>query len=433
MRKLVIWIVCFIAGAYAGTAVANEQGKLVLAKDSGMLALDEAYEMAIRNYPVTRQKELISKTAGLNMKSLSSGFWPQVTLSGQATYQSAVTEVPIKIPQFQFESLSKDQYRAMLDINQNVFDGGNVKTQKAILEQQRLVDEQKIDVEYQKLKERINDIWFSILFIDEQLKLVGLSQKDIEAVIRKVEAQVEQGTAYRSSLAGLKAEKLKNDQRSTDLNYTRKALVNVLSVFLGKELAHGITLQYPASAAADTSSIRRPELELVKRQTKLNDELRRSLDIKKTPRVSLFAQGGYGKPGLNMLVNEFDFFYIGGVRFAWNLNGFYNLTRDRQVNDYNRQSLSIQEEQLMLNIRAEMKKNQGDIDKYKDLISTDDEIILLRKQVKDASAAQLENGVITSSDYIREVNAEEQARQNQAMHRLQLLQAIIDQKTTTGN
>jgi len=134
-----------------------------------------------------------------------------------------------------------------------------------------------------------------------------------------------------------------------------------------------------------------------------------------------------------MLVNEFDFFYIGGVRFAWNLNGFYNLSRDRQINDYNRQSLSIQEEQLMLNIRAEMKKNQGDIEKYKDLISTDDQIIVLRKQVKEASAAQLENGVITSSDYIREVNAEEQARQNQAMHRLQLLQAIIDQKTTTGN
>jgi outer membrane protein TolC len=244
---------------------------------------------------------------------------------------------------------------------------------------------------------------------------------------------VEQGTAYRSSLAGLKAEKLRNDQRSTDLNYTRKALVDVLSVFLGKELTQGIVLQYPAGLSADTSQVRRPELELIRRQTKLNDELRKSLDIRKTPRISLFAQGGYGKPGLNMLVNEFDFFYIGGVRFAWNLNGFYNLSRDRQINDYNRQSLSIQEEQLMLNIRAEMKKNQGDIDKYKDLISTDDQIIVLRKQVKEASAAQLENGVITSSDYIREVNAEEQARQNQAMHRLQLLQAIIDQKTTTGN
>ena len=187
MKKLAILVACFIALFYSGAVSANERPRGLWGPDSSTLALEEAYDMAIRNYPVTRQKELISKTAGLNMKSLSSGFWPQVTLSGQATYQSAVTEVPIKIPQFQFESLSKDQYRAMLDINQNVFDGGNVKTQKAILEQQRLVDEQKIDVEYQKLKERINDIWFSILFIDEQLKLVGLSQKDIEAVIRKVD------------------------------------------------------------------------------------------------------------------------------------------------------------------------------------------------------------------------------------------------------
>ncbi|HLO80427.1 MAG TPA: TolC family protein [Chitinophagaceae bacterium] len=420
MRKLFLLIICFIPAA-------------LMAKEPVVLGLEEAYQLAIRNYPLTKQKDLIARTSGLNMKSLSSGFWPQVTLSGQATYQSAVTEVPIKIPQFQFESLSKDQYRAVLDINQSVFDGGNVKSQKSVLEQQRLVDEQKIDVEYQKLKERINDIWFSVLFIDEQLKLVGLSQKDIEAVIKKVQAQVDQGTSYRSSLASLQAEKLRNDQRSTDLSYSRKALIDVLSVFIGQELPRDAELKYPAEQTADTSSIKRPEIELLKRQVKLNDEMRKTLDVRKTPRVSLFAQGGYGKPGFNMLVNEFDFFYIGGVRLAWNLNGFYNFGRDRQVNDYNRQSLGLQEEQLMMNIRAELKKSQGDIDKYRDLISSDDQIIVLRKQVKDASAAQLENGVITSSDYIRELNAEEQARQNQVLHRLQLLQAIIDQKTTTGN
>jgi outer membrane protein TolC len=420
MKKLIISIICFIP-------------MTLMAKEPVILGLEEAYELAIKNYPITRQKDLIARTSGLNMKSLSSGFWPQVTLSGQATYQSAVTEVPIKIPQFQFESLSKDQYRALLDINQAIYDGGNIRSQKSILEQQRLVDEQKIDVEYQKLKERINDIWFSVLFIDEQLKLVGLSQKDIEAVIKKVEAQVEQGTSFRSSLANLQAEKLKNDQRSTDLNYSRKALLDVLSVFIGRELPGDATLRYPAEQLPDTTTIKRPEFELLRRQVKLNDELRRTLDVRKAPRVSLFAQGGYGKPGLNMLVNEFDFFYIGGVRLAWNLNGFYNFGRDREINDFNRQSLGLQEEQLMMNIRAEMKKNQGDIDKYKDLINSDDQIIVLRKQVKDASAAQLENGVITSSDYIREVNAEEQARQNQVLHRLQLLQAIIDQKTTTGN
>lgn len=421
MKKLIITIICFVPMA------------ALMAREPVILGLEEAYDLAIKNYPITRQKDLIARTSGLNMKSLSTGFWPQVTLSGQASYQSAVTEVPIKIPQFQFESLSKDQYRALLDINQAVFDGGNIRSQKLILEQQRQVDEQRIDVEYQKLKERINDIWFSVLFIDEQLKLVGLSQNDIEAVIRKVEAQVEQGTSFRSSLAGLQAEKLKNDQRGTDLNYSRKALIDVLSVFIGRELPGDATLRYPAEQLPDTTNIKRPEFELLRRQVKLNDEMRRSLEVRKAPRVSLFAQGGYGKPGLNMLVNEFDFFYIGGVRLAWSLNGFYNFGRDREINDFNRQSLGLQEEQLMMNIRAEMKRNQGDIDKYKDLISSDDQIIVLRKQVKEASAAQLENGVITSSDYIREVNAEEQARQNQVLHRLQLLQAIIDQKTTTGN
>lgn len=408
---------------------------MLAATEPPALELEQAYTLAIKHYPITRQKDLIAKTAGLNMQSLSSGFWPQVSLGAQATYQSDVTSFPkgFQIPGAQVSALSRDQYRALLDVNQVIYDGGNIKSQRNILGQQQRIDEQRIDVEYQKLKERINDIWFSVLFADEQIRLVNLAQKDIEAVIRKVEAQVNGGTAYRSSLAGLKAEKLRNDQRVIDLQYNRKALLDVLSVFIGQELPPDASLQVPAAFTPDTILIKRPEFELLKRQANLNDELRKSLEVKKAPRLSVFAQGGYGKPALNLLLNEFDFFYTTGVRVSWNLSGFYNIGRDKQINDWNRQSLGIQEEQLTMSIRAELKKYEADINKYRELVRTDDEIILLRTQVKDASAAQLENGVITSSDYIREVNAEEQVRQNQAMHKLQMLQAIIDHKTTTGN
>ncbi len=404
-----------------------------LAQDSLSLNLDEAYALAIKNYPVTRQKDLVSRTSALNMQNLSSGLWPQIGLNGQASYQSAVTEVPIKIPSLQFDPLSKDQYRATLDLSQVIYDGGQVKSQQSILKQQQLVDEQKIDVEYQKLKERINDLWFSVLFLDEQLKLVNLSQQDVDVMLRKVSAQVQQGTAFKSALANLQAEKLKNDQRKAELRYSRKALIDVLGVFIGKELAPNSSLIYPQTALADSSVIKRPELELIKRQMALTDEQMKMIGVKKTPKVSAFVQGGYGRPGLNMLVNEFDFFYVGGVRFNWNLSAFYNNSRDKQINQLNREFIGIQADQLMLNIRADLKRYHADLNKYGELIKTDTDIIALRKQVSDASAAQLENGVITSSDYIREVNAEEQSRRNQVLHNLQLLQTVINYKTTTGN
>jgi outer membrane protein TolC len=157
---------------------------------------------------------------------------------------------------------------------------------------------------------------------------------------------------------------------------------------------------YPAEVAVDTTSIKRPELELVRREVMLNEELRRNLDVKKTPRLSLYGQGGYGRPGLNLLLNEFSFFYLGGLRLSWDISGFYNIGRNRQINDFNKQSLSLQQEQIMLNIRTELRKNDADIQKYKELVKSDNEIIALRNQVKIASASQLENGVITSSDYI---------------------------------
>ncbi len=418
--RLLIFLVCWPMSLMAG--------------EGSVLTLEEAYDLAIRQFPLTRQKDLIQKTAGLNLENIASVYLPQITLNAQATYQSDVTRFPkqISIPGVQISALSRDQYRALLDVNQLVYDGGNSKAQRMITEQQQRVDEQRVEVEYQKLRERINDIWFSVLFVDEQLQQVAISQKDLAAVVSKVEAQVQFGTAFRSSLATLRAEQLKNDQRALELNYNRKGLLDVLSVFLGKELPADQRLQVPRDSRADTASVKRPDLELVNRQMALNETMSRYFDVRKTPRISLFAQGGYGKPGLNMLLNEFDFFYMGGVRFTWNLSGFYNQGRDRSINQLSRQSLLVQQDQIMWQVRSELKKYDADIEKYGALDKTDQEIIQLRNQVKLASAAQLEQGVITSSDYVRDVNAEEQARLNQKLHQLQRIQAVVHQKTLIG-
>ncbi len=405
----------------------------ITAQNITVLSLDEANTLAAQHYPLLRQKALTQKSSDLVIDNLQKNYLPQVSLSAQASYQSAVTEVPIKNPAFAFEPLSKDQYRALMDINQLIYDGGSISQQKKIQLWNDKIEDQKIEVELQKLRERINQVYFSALFADEQISLTQLMQKDLDAGIGRVDAQVKNGTAYRSALSLLKAEKLKNEQRATEWQATRTGLINVLSEFTGRMLDASVKLEWPETSKLTlTDTIRRSELNLLKFQDSLLQQKNEQIDVRNRPKISAFAQGGYGRPGLNMLLNEFDFFYVTGLRASWQLSSLYTSKKDRELLEVNRRVLEVQRDNFLLQTRTQQIQQQVEIRKWASLLKTDEEIILLKTEVKDASKAQLDNGVITASDYIREVNAEDQARLNKVFHQLQWVQSIINYQTITG-
>lgn len=402
------------------------------AQDSQQLTLERVYELSEKNYPVTKQSELISKTAEISIDNLNKGYLPQVTLSGQASYQSDVTQVPIKFPGFEIETPSKDQYKVLADINQVIYDGGAIKQQKVLQQLNANVEEQKIAVELYKLKDRVSQIYLSILFLDEQLKQIELIREDLQTGIKRVEAQVNNGVAFRSNLSLLKAEVLKTDQRSIELNSTRKGLIAALSLFLGQPINQNTVFTKPAVLSSQAGVISRPELKLFQDQSILVDQQKKLITAKNLPKASLFVQGGYGQPGLNMLKNEFDAYYIGGLRLSWSLGGLYTKKKEKEQVEVNKRIVDIQRETFLLNTNTQIEQQQAEIDKMKQLVATDDVIIDLRQQVKEAAKAQLENGVITANDYLREVNAEDQARQSRIAHQLQLLQAEINYQTISG-
>jgi outer membrane protein TolC len=405
----------------------------IAAQNISILTLDEANAMAAKHYPLLRQKALTQKSSALALDNLQKNYLPQVSISAQATYQSAVTEVPIKTPAFQFEPLSKDQYRALLDVNQLIYDGGSISEQRKVQLWNDKIEDQKIEVELQKLRERINQVYFNALFAEEQITLTRLIDKDLDAGISRVDAQVKNGTAYRSALSLLKAEKLKNNQRATEWQATRVGLIEVLSEFIGSSLAESVKLEWPnANNIMLTDTINRSELSLLNFQDSLLQQKDRLIDVRNRPKFSAFLQGGYGKPGLNMLLNEFDFFYVTGIRANWQLSSLYTSKKDRQILEVNRQVLEVQRDNFLLQTRAQQIQQQAEIRKWASLLKTDEEIIVLKTEVKDAAKAQLDNGVITSSDYIREVNAEDQARLNKVFHQLQWIQSIINYQTISG-
>lgn len=405
----------------------------IVAQELKKITLQEAYDLAQKNYPVIKQIDLVRKTADLSIENISKGFLPQVNINGQATWQSDVTTIKgSAIPGLNIQAPDKDQYKLTADVSQLLYDGGSLREEKLSRRLNADVEEQRVDVELYSLKERINQLFFGILYIDEQLRQVGLVSQDLATGIKTVEAQVNNGVAFKSNLNLIKAEDLKNRQKAIELKASRKGFVETLELFVGKPLADDVILSTPNAMAAVTPVIDRPELKLFDRQTKMLDQQNNLIRSRLLPRASLFVQGGFGKPGLNMLDNELKFFYIGGLRLNWSLTGLYTQRRERELVKVNQQLVDVQKETFLLNTNSQLKQQQSEIDKWQQLIATDDEIIQLRHSVTDAAKAQLENGVITANDYLREVNAEDQARQTRIAHQVQLLLAQVNYQTISG-
>ncbi|MGE5106029.1 MAG: TolC family protein [Sphingobacteriales bacterium] len=398
------------------------------------LTLDKVNELARQNYPLIKQQGLVNKTRDISVENLQKSFLPQFSLSGQATYQSEVTKIDVPLPGINFDHPSKDQYKILADVNQLVYDGGVIKQQKEIQQLNAGVEQQRIEVELYKLTDRINQLYLSVLYIDEQLVQTGLIKKDIETGMKRVEAQVNNGVAFKSNLNVLKAEWLKADQRAIELSATRKGIIETIGLFINQTIEENTVFERPILTETKISfDIRRPELQLYSSQQKLFSGQNKLIDAKNLPKASLFFQGGYGRPGLNFLKNDFDLFYTTGIRFNWSFGGLYTSKKEREQVQVNNKIVDIQKDLFLLNTNTQLKQQQSEIDKIQQLIAKDDEIIELRTSVKDAAKAQLENGVITANDYLREVNAEDQSRQTKITHQLQLLQAKINYLTISGN
>jgi outer membrane protein TolC len=396
------------------------------------VTLEQVQAKARQQYPLFKQKDLIKQTKDITIENLNKGFLPQLSVSGQATYQSDVTTVKIPVPGVTIDPLSKDQYKIVADINQMIYDGGTLKQQRNIQQLNADVEEQKIEVELYKLEERISQIYLSILYIDEQLKQTQLIRDDLSTGTKKIEAQVTNGVAFKSNLNLLKAELLKVDQRVIELTATKTGLLDVLSLFTGETYTSSTMLTKPVIATATDQSILRPELNLFQRQQQLLGGQSNMIKAKNLPKTSFFFQGGYGRPGLNFLENKFATYYVTGIRFNWAFGGLYTAKKERELIGINQQIVAVQKDVFLLNTNTQLKQQQAEIDKINQLIAKDHEIVELRLKVKDAAKAQLENGVITANDYLREVNAEDQARQMLIVHQLQLIQAQINYQTTKG-
>lgn len=395
-------------------------------------SLSMAENRGRERYPLTRQKVLTNRAAQLSVKNLDRNFLPQISMNAQGSYQTDVTEITIPNAPFMVEPLSKDQYRLNMDINQLIYDGGVNKNQKDIVSLRASMESGRTDLELIRLKENIDLAYCNILFADAITAQLALVKSDLDNGISKVTAQLKEGVAFRSSLNMLKAESLKADQKIIEWKANRASFLQVLSILTDTVLTDDVQLETPVLAPSSSSDIQRPELNIISAQRSMSLKQIDLVNAKLRPRASVFLQGGYGRPGLNMLLNAFDWYGIGGLRLTWNFSNLYTAANEKQLAKIEKSNADIQEEAFRLNTQTQIARQRKEIEKTDALIQSDSAIIELRESVKNAASAQLEAGVITASDYLREVNALDQARQSLRSHEIQKIQAIIQLKNITG-
>lgn len=384
------------------------------------LTLEECYDLAKQNYPLIKRHDLIAKTKEYNLQNAAKGWLPQIQIVGQATYQNDVIQFPLQLPNMTIEPLSKDQYKVYADVQQNIYGGGMIANQKKMATINSEIELQKTEVETNQLEMRINQIYFGILQTDEQLQQTELTKSDLSSGLKKAEAQLENGVIFRSNVDVLKAQIVNLEQKQMELQSTKKSFLQMLSLFINKNIDENTTLEKPEKILIQDEN-KRAELKLFDLQKQGLEQQKANINSKNLPKIGAFFQGGYGKPGFNMLKNEFDIFYIGGLRLNIPISGFYTRKNDLALVETQQQEIEVLKENFLFNQQFRTIQNNSDLDKIQQLINKDNELIELRESIKKASLAQLENGVITTNDYLREVNELDRAKNQKIIHEIQYL------------
>ena len=412
---------------------------IMLSSVSRAQTLEECQQAAEKNYPLIKQYGLIAKTTQLTVKNIQKGWLPQVTASAQATYQSAVTAWPESMQTMyqqmglSMKGLRKDQYKISVDLQQTIYDGGAISSQRNIAQQEGKVQEVQTETNLYQVRRRVNEMYFSLLLLNEQIQL----NEDVKALLqsseKKLSAMVKGGTAATSDLDNVRAERLSVEQQNENLKQQKLMLQRMLSVFCGFEVNN---TQKPKPIQIASLVNKRPEMRLYNSQLELTEAKEKALDTQLRPKLGLFAQGFYGYPGLNMFEDmmnrKWSLNGIVGVKLSWNVSALYTHKNDKAKLNAQREMIENAREVFLFNNKLEEIQQSENINRYQTMMKSDDEIIVLRTNVRKAAESKLTHGIIDVISLLREINNENAAKTQQSIHEIDMLKEMYNLKYTNN-
>ena len=401
--------------------------------------LEECQLAAEKNYPMIKQYDLISQTTQLTVKNIMKGWLPQIAIAAQATYQSDVTSWPESMKgTFQqlginMKGLSKDQYKVGIDLQQTIYDGGTISSQRSIARQEEKVQKAQVETNLYQVRKRVNEMYFSLLLLNEQILL----NNDVKALLlsseKKLASMLKGGTIATSDFENIRAERLSVEQQNESLKSQQQMLQHLLSTFCGIKVSN---VQKPAPFETTISTNKRPEILLFDNQLQLSSIKEKALNSQVRPKLGIFAQGFYGYPGLNMFEDmmnrKWSLNGMVGVKLSWNIGALYSLKNDKAKLRLQREMTENAREIFLFNNQLEEIQQNENIKRYHTMKQTDDEIIMLRTNIRKAAESKLSHGIIDVNNLLREINNENAAKIQQTIHDIEMLKEMYNLKYTNN-
>lgn len=397
--------------------------------------LDECIGWAYDNYPQIKEMSLIEMTKGIDLKNAAYAWLPHLNISGKATWQSEVVEMPMDIPGMDI-NIPHDQYGLTAEFTQQIWDGGTSRSQKELAEAGAEVKKTQLETNLWSIRSRVQNVFLGIILIDKQLELNRLLRESLERSSEEVKSRMEAGVALPSDLDQVSVNILSCLQQRASLDADRKSYVKILGLLTGRDMTD-VELAVPQDAvnyvddgARDFET--RPEMAFYAAQLKQNEFQRRQLNTLISPKLNLSLQGGYGRPGMNMLSGDFSGYFVAGLKLQWNIGALYTRGLDKRKVNADALKIDLTRKSFILNSSVEAEQKNNAILKARDVLEKDSEIIALRQRIRASGENQYREGTIKMNDYLSMLDEEYKAKANESMHEVQLMMAVYDMKNTIG-
>ena len=397
--------------------------------------LDECIGWAYDNFPQIKEMSLIEMTKGIDLKNAAYAWLPHLNISGKATWQSEVVEMPMDIPGMDI-NIPHDQYGLTAEFTQQLWDGGTSRSQKELAEAGAEVKKTQLETNLWSIRSRVQNVFLGIILIDKQLELNRLLRESLERSSEEVKSRMEAGVALPSDLDQVSVNILSCLQQRASLDADRKSYVKILGLLTGRDMTD-VELAVPQDAVNYVDDgVRdfetRPEMAFYAAQLKQNEFQRRQLNTLISPKLNLSLQGGYGRPGMNMLSGDFSGYFVAGLKLQWNIGALYTRGLDKRRVNADAQKIDLTRKSFILNSSVEAEQKNNAILKARDVLEKDSEIIGLRQRIRASGENQYREGTIKMNDYLSMLDEEYKAKANESMHEVQLMMAVYDMKNTIG-
>ena len=403
------------------------------------VTLDYCLQRAEENYPEIKKYGLLESTSELSLEEINRGWWPRIGLSAQANLQNIVPAFPGILQNmlaqngFELKGMGKLQYKVAAELNQTIWDGGASKAQRAIERASLAESKAALDVELYAIRSQVENIYFGILLIQEQMKQTESTIELLSSNLQRLESMVRNGTAMQSDADMIEAQCLTLKQSMAEARNAMKGYRDVLSVYIGEELGEQ-TLICPVAEMPQSAESERPELTLFDKRVENNMARMKAIDTSVMPHIGFFTQAYYGYPGYNyfesMTNRNLSFNIMAGVRLNWNVESLYTKDSKRRKLMLSSDMINADKEKFLFNSRIQSARENSEIEAIRDVIKEDSRIVELRQNVRRSAESQLQNGIIDATALLSKINDENQAKLNSAYHNIQLIQNIYKLKNT---